>query len=260
MKVIDCIMLVDSYEPNAYDVNLKARWVRECEGKVYTQLFLQQPIGFSWGSPSDFLQTELAIPAPYNQIYEQYLRAMIHYANAEPDRYNMDIGLFNQTWHDLCVWFGQDYDISDRARNRRVTIQIDGTGGEVREITRGSSFDPTYFQTLLRIPYRCAFVGGRVVVKRPFVNEYEDSNAARLWYGNPTDYLEQDMVLSTVSQYPVRMLIGDVDGTDLGIELSYPAEGEAFLTGILCQPEEEFFRWPEIRRDAPPPVIFTQEK
>jgi len=130
MRVKDVIALVDSYEPNAYDMITKARWVRECEGKVYTQLFLQQPLGFSWGSPSEYLDTELAIPAPYNQIYAQYLRAMIHYANAEPDRYNMDMSLFNQTWHELCVWFGQDYDVSDRARNRRVTIRIIGSAPE----------------------------------------------------------------------------------------------------------------------------------
>jgi len=124
MKVGECIALVDSYEPNAYPAETKARWLRECEGKVYTELFLMQPIGFSWGSPYDYLQEELAIPAPYNKIYPAYLRAMIHYANAEPDRYNMDIQLFNQSWHELCVWFGQDYDSSDRHRNRLVQCEI----------------------------------------------------------------------------------------------------------------------------------------
>ena len=67
------------------------------------------------------------------------------------------------------------------------------------------------------------------------------------------------MVVSAVSQYPVRMLIGDVDGTDLGIALSYPAEGEAFLTGILCQPEEQFYGWPETRRSSIPVIVPEEE-
>lgn len=261
MTVQDCIQIVDGYEQNAYDLDTKCRWVRECEGKVYTQLFLQQPIGFHAGPLAAILGYELAIPAPYNKIYPLYLRAMIHYGNAEPDRYNMDIGLFNQAWHDLCVWFGQDFDISDRARNRRITIKIDGTGGEVREINRGVSFSPTYFQTLLCVPERCAFVAGRIVVKRPFIVEGADSNPGMVWFGHPGDYVSsQQTEFAATGSSGIKMLIGDVDGTDLGIALAYAADGEAYLTGVLCQPEEEFFRWPEVRRDAPPPVIFTQEK
>ena len=124
MTILDCIQYVDGIMPNAYNNEQKARWLRECEGKVYTQLFLQQTFDFPDLTPWAMMGLELAIPAPYNKIYPLYLEAQIHYHNAEPDRYNMTMSLFNSAWHEVCVWFGQDFDISDRARNRRITVPI----------------------------------------------------------------------------------------------------------------------------------------
>lgn len=124
MTYYDCIRDIDRIEPNAYEAEDKIRWIREIEGRVWTELFLMQPIGFSVDNMMDLFQQELSIPAPYNKVYRHYLRAMIHYGNAEPDRYNMDIGLFNQDWHELCVWFGQDYDSSDWHRNRLVQCEV----------------------------------------------------------------------------------------------------------------------------------------
>ena len=264
MTVQDCIQIVDGYEPNAYDLDTKCRWVRECEGKVYTELFLQQPIGFHAGPLAMILGYELAIPAPYNKIYPLYLRAMIHYGNAEPDRYNMDMQLFNQAWSECVRWFGQDYDISDRARNRRITIRISGTGGYDPEDDLRETPDGTYYQTLMQVPERCALVAGRIVVRRPFrptdiAPDETAHNYGKVWFGNFKDYVSNQQIdFAAAGSTGVKMLIGDVGGTNLGIKMEAAADGEAYLTGILCQPEEEFFRWPQIRTDAPPPVVSRQ--
>ena len=242
MKVRDCITLVDGFMPNAYDTNLKARWVRECEGKVYTQLFLQQPIGFPWGSPSDYLQEELAVPAPYNQIYQLYLEAMIHYHNGEPDRYNMTMSLFNQTWHELCVWFGQDYDISDRARNQSVTVRF---GGQTED-------EGDYSGTLLTVPERCAFVAGRIVVKTPFIGGdplAPQSITGVVWYRDPDNEITGDIDFYELGTTPIKMLLGDVGGTDIGIIIG-ALDGEAYLTGVLCYPEEQVYGWPKKNLEA----------
>lgn len=124
MTIFDCVQYVDSIEPNAYNNEQKAQWVRECEGKVYTELFLMQPIGFSGLEPWAVMMELLSIPAPYNKIYPDYLQAKIHYANGEYDRYANSMQMFNQDWHELVVWFGQDYDSSDRHRNRMVQCEI----------------------------------------------------------------------------------------------------------------------------------------
>ena len=151
MTILDCIQYVDSVEPNAYTTEQKARWIRECEGKVYTQVFLQQTFDFPDLTPWAMLGMELAVPAPYNKIYPRYLQAMIHYFNGEYDRYANSMQLFNEAWSELNRWFGGDYDITDRARNHRVTVRIDPGAME---------------QKLLTVPQRCAFVAMHICEMR----------------------------------------------------------------------------------------------
>ena len=247
MTVLECIQYVDSIEPNAYTTDQKCRWVREIEGKVYGQLFLQQPNGFPIRSELGLMQIilyELAIPAPYNKIYPLYLQAMIHYANGEYDRYAASMQMFNAAWHELVILFAGDYDISDRARNRRITVRI----------------NPEYeAQKLLTIPPRCAFVAGRIVVKQGLYI-YEESTliTGNVWVGNPGSYVSQLLINMSNSNKSsgIKMLLGDVEGTDMGMVLSDAADaGEAYLTGILCIPEEELYRWPQWQPKEPVKVV-----
>jgi hypothetical protein len=245
MTVSDCIQIVDSYEPNAYDLENKCRWVRECEGKVYSEIFLQQPIGFHAGPLAMILGYELAIPAPYNKIYPRYLQAMIHYANGEYDRYANSMQMFNDAWADLNIWFGQDYDITDRARNRRVTVRI-------APMEADDENPAANYQTLMTVPERCALVAGRIVIKKPFrpadaAPDETVTNYGKVWFGNPKDYVSaQKIDFASPGSSGVKMLIGDVGGTDLGIKLTEPADGEGYFTAVLCQPEEEFYQWPQM--------------
>lgn len=237
MTYLECIQYVDSINPNAYTADDKCRWLRECEGKVYTQLFLQQPVGFSVTRMSEIIGYELAIPAPYNKIYPLYLQAMIHYANAEPDRYSMSMSLFNEAWHELCVWFGQDYDISDRARNRRITVRFGGQGTD----------EGDYTEKLLTIPERCAFAAGRIVVKTPFIGgdpENPEDVTGKVWFRDPDNEITGSIKFYKRGSYGIKMLLGDIGGTDIGVNID-AMDGEAYLTGVLCLPEEQFYGWPE---------------
>ena len=135
MTLQDCIDYVDSIEPNAYTNAQKTGWLNEVEGKVYTQLFLVQPYEYK-STP----QT-LALPAPYDRMYPRYLQAMIHYANGEYDRYANSMALFNEVWAEANRWFGGDFDVTDRLRNRRVEAMVQPEPGD---------------QTALTIPAGCA--------------------------------------------------------------------------------------------------------
>lgn len=178
MTVQECIDIVDGYMPNAYNENVKSRWVRECEGKVYRELFLLQPRGFvgvTWwesgtrSTPTNpYLDEELSIPAPYNQIYQLYLEAQIHYHNAEPDRYNMTMTLFNDLWHQLVVWFGQDYDVSDWHRNPRVNAEIPMWAEEPDQLDRLRYVSDARRYAVMNLPENCALVGGQIFCKSAF--------------------------------------------------------------------------------------------
>ena len=156
MTVHDCIQYIDSIEPNAYSPAQKTRWISECEGKVYTGLFLMQPYEFVPVVYDAEKDRTLAIPAPYDSLYPQYLQAMIHYANGEYDRYAASMSLFNQSWAMLARWFGGDYDVTDRRRNRRVTLPLTGEYGTVNR---------------LAVPEGCALAGGRVVVRTAYTRQ-----------------------------------------------------------------------------------------
>ena len=147
MTLQDCIDYVDSIEPNAYTNAQKTGWLNEVEGKVYTQLFLVQPY--------EFKQTPqtLALPAPYDRMYSRYLQAMIHYANGEYDRYANSMAMFNEVWAEANRWFGGDFDVTDRLRNRSFEVEITPELGE---------------QAVLEIPEGCAVVAARLVVTRKF--------------------------------------------------------------------------------------------
>lgn len=228
MTIFDCVKYVDSVEPNAYDNEQKARWIRECEGKVYTQVFLQQSFDFPDLTPWAMLGMELAVPAPYNKIYPRYLQAMIHFMDNEPERYANSMQLFNEAWTELCRWFARDFDIADRARNHRITVRIDPGAME---------------QRLLTVPPRCAFVAGRVVIRDKLQVEGETALIqGNVWFGKAGKYVS-NLPITMSSSYTssgIKLLLGDVGGTDIGLSLDTEADsGEAYLTGVLCLPEEQ---------------------
>lgn len=151
MTVQGCIEYVDSIEPNAYTDTQKAGWLSECEGKVYTSLFLVQPYEFTPVTASD--SRTLALPAPYDRMYPRYLQAMIHYANGEYDRYANSMAAFNEVWAEANRWFGGDYDVTDRLRNRRFEGTVTQELGD---------------QVILEIPEGCAVAAGRILVETPY--------------------------------------------------------------------------------------------
>ncbi len=147
MTIQDCIDYVDSIEPNAYNNTQKAAWINECEGKVYTQLFLVQPYEYKTVSQA------LALPAPYDRMYSRYLQAMIHYADGEYNRYQNSYAMFNEVWAEANRWFGGDFDVTDRLRNRSFQVSITPELGD---------------QTILEIPEGCAVAAARLVVTRKY--------------------------------------------------------------------------------------------
>lgn len=151
MTVNKCIQYIDSIEPNAYTAAQKAMWISECEGKVYTDLFLLQPNEFTPVTYDADKDRTLALPAPYDRLYPRYLQAMIHYANGEYKRYANSMAEFNEAWGHANRWMGGDYDVTDLWRNQRVEVRVPTDSDEEK--------------ILLEVPQGCALVGGRIVVR-----------------------------------------------------------------------------------------------
>ncbi len=153
MTINQCSQRVDAIEPNDYTNEQKARWVCECEGKLWNQVFLMQAGEFR---PEEGTDATLSLPVPYDRVYPLYLQAMIHYANGEYDRYANSMAVFNGAWGEVHRWIGGSFDVSNLWRNKRVTVEIDPAAGD---------------QAVMTIPQGCALVGVRLAVLTPYQRE-----------------------------------------------------------------------------------------
>ncbi len=109
MTLSECIGRVDGIEPNAYTNEQKAAWVSECEGRVYTEVFLLTPSEFTPLTYADDSGTTLAVMPPHDRLYPLYLQTMVLYANGEYDRYANAMALFNSAWGEFVRWFARVY-------------------------------------------------------------------------------------------------------------------------------------------------------
>lgn len=234
MTVQNCIDYVDAMEPNKYSEVQKARWVEECEGIVWTRAFLLQPIKFPDRPPWEMLAAELGLPAPHDKVYTRYLQAMIHYANGEYERYASSMQMFNAAWSELMQWLGQDINISDRRRNRRITVPVEPSGG---------------VQLLIHVPEGCALIGGRLSVTKGFGKTSGLYVYCHLWRGDADNVIGGSIDLTERGDVRLPMIVADRGGETVGITTSVEDdEGVAFLTGIIAVTEEElFYRTAEIR-------------
>ena len=102
MTISEVISKVDALKPNTYAKEDKVAWLSSLDARVKTQIIdaHQSCDCFQfYGYDHEFDQdTELLVPAPYDEMYLRWLEAMIDYHNSEEDSYNNAIVLFNNAY------------------------------------------------------------------------------------------------------------------------------------------------------------------
>lgn len=103
MTVGQAIAIVDKMLPNRFPVEEKFRWLSDIDGMIVRELIethegnpLRGP--FAGYSPENDENTELIVPAPYDNLYQWYLESQIHLGNMEIAKYNNAKSLFNQAY------------------------------------------------------------------------------------------------------------------------------------------------------------------
>ena len=102
MTIAEAISKVDALKPNTYEVKDKIRWLSNLDTRIKTKIIdahvRNEPL-FFYGYEDEIDQdTELLVPAPYDEMYLRWLEAMIDYHNSDDDRYNNAIILFNNEY------------------------------------------------------------------------------------------------------------------------------------------------------------------
>ena len=97
------IEIVDSVRPNPYSEEDKLRWINELDGTVQRLVFQNDDIK-QYSYPDD-MDTELLIPAPFEDLYNLYLEAKIDYHNREYGNYNNSAMVFESRYDDYKKWY-----------------------------------------------------------------------------------------------------------------------------------------------------------
>ena len=102
MTIAEVISKVDSLTPNTYTPEDKIGWLSTLDSRVKSQIInthrRKDPVCFYGYDSLLDMQTELLVPAPYDEMYLRWLEAQIAYHNSEDDRYNNAIMLFNNAY------------------------------------------------------------------------------------------------------------------------------------------------------------------
>ena len=101
MKVIEAIQGVDALKPNSYSQEDKIKWLSTLDGIIKTEIIDTHEgankVIFN-GYDNTSLDTELIVPAPYDDIYIKWRESQIDYNNGEIGRYTNSKNMYNTAY------------------------------------------------------------------------------------------------------------------------------------------------------------------
>ena len=89
---------MDRLKPNSYSEEDKLRWINELDGMVQ-RLVIQTDEIKEYSYPDD-MDTELLVPAPFDDVYTLFLEAKIDYYNREYANYNNSAMMFEAQYNE----------------------------------------------------------------------------------------------------------------------------------------------------------------
>ena len=99
MTIIEAINLIDASKPNTYGQVEKIRWLSNLDWTIKREIIDTHEggesivfNGYTEDTPHD---TQLLVPAPYDELYVRWLEAQIDYANGEYNKYNASMSMHN---------------------------------------------------------------------------------------------------------------------------------------------------------------------
>lgn len=113
MKIIEAINRYDKLKPNGYTREEKIRWLSDLDERVKAEVIDTHEgfaeVSFSGYNGKTDLDTELLIPAPYDEVYISWLESRIDYMNAEIARYNNSIANVNAIYADFVNYYNRTH-------------------------------------------------------------------------------------------------------------------------------------------------------
>ena len=113
MTLEKAINTLDILKPNAYSDELKTQWINKLESIVQAEVMKTDEIKqYTW---SDDAQAILLVEVPYDDIYLNYLTAMVDYYNNDISSYQNSMTVFNNTYNEYLKYYRRTHE-SDLGR------------------------------------------------------------------------------------------------------------------------------------------------
>ena len=113
MKIIEAINRLDSLKHNTYTQSDKVEWLSRLDAMVKKHIIDthegSDEVTFTGYDDSTDLQTELLIPAPYDEAYLRWMEAQIDYTNGEYGKYNNSIDMFHTSYSDYQNYYNRTH-------------------------------------------------------------------------------------------------------------------------------------------------------
>ena len=112
MKIIEAISNLDSLKQNTYTQDDKVRWLSKLDETVKKEIIDQcvgaDKVSFNGYTTDTDVNTELLIPAPYDEAYIRWMEAQIDYANGEYGKYNNAMAMFNTVFDAFAKYYARN--------------------------------------------------------------------------------------------------------------------------------------------------------
>ena len=113
MKIIQAITRLDARLFNTYSQEDKLEWLSRLDTMVKKQIIDThegaEGVSFSGYDESTDPETDLLVPAPYDEMYFRWMEAQIHFHNGEYDKYNNAIIMFNTSFEAYSAFYTRNH-------------------------------------------------------------------------------------------------------------------------------------------------------
>ncbi len=113
MNIIEAIANIDSFKPNNYTQTDKVAWLSRLDAMVKKEIIDTheggEDIAFEGYNDDTPVETELLIPAPYDEVYLRWLEAQIDYTNGEYGRYNNSMVMYNTSYTAFANYYNRTH-------------------------------------------------------------------------------------------------------------------------------------------------------
>ena len=113
MTISDAITRIDALKFNTYTELEKTAWLSTIDGMIKREIIDTHEDGdsvvFEGYDENTSLDTELLVPAPYDDLYIKWLEAQIDYTNGEYGKYNNSKMAYNTAYTAFESWYNRQH-------------------------------------------------------------------------------------------------------------------------------------------------------